>query len=65
MKTATRVQEKKQPVQKACSKPVATTRTKQATHDEISKRAYELWLQRDCAPGHDLDDWKQAEQELR
>jgi hypothetical protein len=30
----------------------------------ISFRAYELYQQRGGEPGHDLDDWLQAEQEL-
>jgi len=30
----------------------------------IAKRAYELYLQRGSVPGHELDDWLQAEAEL-
>ena len=33
-------------------------------HDAIAKRAYELYLQRGSVPGHELDDWLQAEAEL-
>jgi hypothetical protein len=32
--------------------------------DEISQRAYELYLQRGSLPGHETDDWLQAEAEL-
>jgi len=32
--------------------------------DEISQRAYELYLQRGSEPGHETDDWLQAEAEL-
>jgi hypothetical protein len=32
--------------------------------DEIARRAYELFLQRGSAPGHETDDWLQAEAEL-
>lgn len=32
--------------------------------DEISQRAYELYLQRGSVPGHETDDWLQAEAEL-
>ncbi len=32
--------------------------------EEISQRAYELYLQRGSAPGHENDDWLQAEAEL-
>lgn len=29
--------------------------------EEIAKVAYELYLRRGCAHGHDLDDWLEAE----
>jgi hypothetical protein len=32
--------------------------------DEIARRAYELYLQRGSVPGHETDDWLQAEAEL-
>ncbi len=32
--------------------------------DEIAVRAYEIYLTRGSAGGHDLDDWLQAEREL-
>ena len=35
------------------------------TQEEIERRAYELCLARGGAHGHDLDDWLQAERELR
>jgi len=35
------------------------------SHDEIARRAYEVYLARDAAPGRDLEDWLQAERELR
>ncbi len=33
--------------------------------DEIARRAYALYEQRNCADGHDVDDWLCAEQEVR
>lgn len=36
-----------------------------STHDEIAKRAYELFEARGREHGHDLDDWLQAERQLR
>ena len=30
----------------------------------IRQRAYELYVQRGMAPGHDVDDWLKAEAEL-
>lgn len=31
----------------------------------VARRAYELYLARGCEHGHDVDDWLQAEHELR
>ena len=33
--------------------------------DQISQRAYELYLQRGGSDGRDWDDWLEAERELR
>jgi hypothetical protein len=33
-------------------------------HEEIAKRAYELYLARGGEHGHDAEDWAQAESEL-
>jgi hypothetical protein len=32
--------------------------------EEIARRAYELFIARGGQPGHELDDWLQAESEL-
>jgi len=34
------------------------------TRDQIRAQAYRIYLQRGCQPGHDTDDWLQAEYEL-
>ena len=34
------------------------------SHEEIEKRAYEIYLRRGGGDGRDLDDWFSAEQEL-
>jgi len=34
------------------------------TEDIIRYRAYQLFEQRGCEPGHDLEDWLQAEAEV-
>ncbi len=44
--------------------------TKQAprhepTDEEIRQRAYEIYLARGSAAGHEVEDWLQAERELR
>jgi hypothetical protein len=35
-----------------------------ATREEIEKRAYQLFEERGCRDGHDLEDWIDAEREL-
>jgi hypothetical protein len=47
--------------------PVVVSRPKrhQPTNDEIAARAYEIFLHRGGAHGSDLEDWLQAEQELK
>jgi hypothetical protein len=35
------------------------------TADDIARRAYDRYLARGCQDGHDLEDWFQAEQEVR
>ncbi len=39
--------------------------TREPTYEEITQRAYELYLARGAAPGQNVDDWLQAECELR
>lgn len=34
------------------------------TPEEIELRAYQIYIERGCADGHDVDDWLQAEHEL-
>ncbi len=33
-------------------------------HEDIARRAYDLYLMRGCAHGHHIEDWLQAEREL-
>jgi hypothetical protein len=33
-------------------------------HDEIGRRAYEIYLERGGLPGHELENWLQAEREI-
>jgi len=35
------------------------------TKQQIEARAYELYLQRGCENGHDIEDWLSAEKELK
>jgi hypothetical protein len=34
-------------------------------HDDVERRAYELYEQRGREDGHDWDDWLEAEREIR
>jgi hypothetical protein len=34
------------------------------SHDEIARRAYQLFEERGRAPGHEWEDWFRAEREL-
>ena len=45
--------------------PFGTTPAIQPTQAEIARRAYEIYRARGGAPGCDLDDWLQAERELK
>ena len=35
------------------------------TDADVARRAYDLYLARGCEPGYDVDDWLQAERDLR
>jgi hypothetical protein len=43
--------------------PVAESRA--PVHEQIAQRAYRLWQERGQAHGQDLDDWLEAESQLR
>jgi hypothetical protein len=40
-------------------------RSEQVTDSDITRCAYDLYLTRGCEHGHDVDDWLQAERDLR
>jgi Protein of unknown function (DUF2934) len=35
------------------------------SEERIAMRAYEKWCERGCMHGHDVEDWYEAEAELR
>jgi hypothetical protein len=35
------------------------------THDDIAQRAYDIYVKSDCKQGHCIQNWHQAEHELR
>jgi hypothetical protein len=47
------------------TKEVAMIEAKELSKEVIAHRAYELFVQRGCEPGKDVDDWIRAEKELR
>ena len=59
---ATRAQD--QPSERATEDPNVTA-PNEDRQTEIAQRAYDLYLNRGAGEGHDLDDWLQAEREIR
>ena len=54
------------PMQSAKSAPVRTDgASRDVTDDEVALRAFALYCERGGLHGHDVDDWLQAERELR
>jgi hypothetical protein len=45
--------------------PLIVRHHRDPTYQEIAERAYDLFQRRGCTHGYDLDDWAQAERELR
>ena len=41
-----------------------TVKSPNPTREEIELRAFQIFIERGGADGHDVDDWVQAEQEL-
>lgn len=37
---------------------------KNELQDEIRRRAYELYQERGCEPGHEVEDWFEAERQV-
>jgi hypothetical protein len=46
------------------TKEVAMIERKEISREDIARRAYELYTQRGCEPGKDIEDWVRAEKEL-
>ena len=54
---------KKQSV--VAKEPIRQAHRHEPTEEEIRQRAYEIYLARGAAPGDEVEDWLQAERELR
>jgi hypothetical protein len=46
------------------TKEVAMIECKVLSREDIAHRAYELYTERGCEPGKDVEDWFKAEKEL-
>jgi len=46
------------------TQPTATP-PRHVPYEKIAQRAYEKWLKRGCAHGYDVQDWTEAENELK
>ena len=46
------------------TKEVAMIERKEVSKEDIAHRAHELYTQRGCEPGKDVEDWVSAEKEL-
>ena len=44
--------------------PTAVAIVSGVTESDIARRAFELYCDRGCEDGHDVDDWLNAEREL-
>ena len=44
--------------------PTESAGSLELTEEIIRERAHQVYEQRGCEPGHDLDDWLQAEAEI-
>jgi hypothetical protein len=55
----------KAPVTSQAKTPTAAATTTSIPQEKIAKRAYEKWLKRGCSHGCDMQDWMEAEAELK
>ena len=52
------------PTERSFSESQPQTASGAPTREEIELRAYQIYVERDGAPGQDVGDWLQAEREL-
>lgn len=55
---------KENPTQNHSSTLTSTTEGSQLTHEDIARKAYELWLQDGCPMGREIYHWHEAERQL-
>jgi hypothetical protein len=49
----------------ASRKATSSAKAPMITHDQIARRAHEIWVQRGCKPGTDRQNWLEAEAQLK
>ena len=52
------------PTEKSSAESQPQAASEAPTREEIELRAYQIYVERDGAPGQDVGDWLQAEREL-
>jgi len=57
----TKTKQTSSPVEK---KPAKSKAKVKPSHDEIAEKAFQIYLERNGAPGDPMQDWIRAEQEL-
>jgi len=57
----TKTKQTSSPVEKKTTKSKAKAKP---SHDEIAEKAFQIYLERNGAPGDPMQDWIRAEQEL-
>ena len=53
------------PPRRAGTKPKPGTTGPKITHDQIARRAHEIWVKRGCKHGQDQENWYEAERQLK
>ena len=53
------------PPRRAGTKPRSATTGPKITHDQIARRAHEIWVQQGCSHGRDRENWFEAERQLK
>jgi len=52
------------PISAESAAPATNGRNAANLQDEIRRRAYELYEERGCEPGHEVEDWFEAERQV-
>jgi hypothetical protein len=53
------------PPRRAGTKSRSATTGPKITHDQIARRAHEIWVKQGCIHGQDQDHWFEAERQLK